>query len=141
MSAEGFKQKGNEALKIGDNKSACEYYTQGLEIEPENFTILSNRAAAYLALGNFQKSLEDGETLLKIQPKWSKSYLRHGTALKFLKRFEEAAESFSKGLEIEPENAQLIKLYGEVEKELQKASKTNLILNWTHGILPLSRKA
>ena len=130
MSSEEFKQKGNDALKTGDNKSACEFYSKGLEIDPENFAILSNRSAAYLALGDYQKAFEDGEALIKLKPDWSKSYLRKGTALKFLNKLEDSAECLSKGLEIEPNNAQLIKIYGQVEQEIQKSSKKKKLFNF-----------
>eukprot|EP01080_Neovahlkampfia_damariscottae_P005142 gene5142-8748_t len=135
MSSEEFKQKGNEALKKGDNKSACEFYSQGLEVDPTNFTLLSNRSAAYLALGDYQKAYEDGEALVNVKPDWSKSYLRKGTALKFLKKYDESSECLSKGLEIEPNNPQLVKTYGQVEQELKKASKKSILkFFWAEGL-------
>lgn len=123
MSVEELKAKGNEALQKGDFENAVKLYTQCIEKDPKNYIFFSNRSAAYLALKNFEKSLEDAEETIKIKADWAKGYLRKGQALFYLKRLEEASSFTSKGLELEPNNIQLKKLFEEIEGEIQSASK------------------
>ena len=46
------------------------------------------------------KALKDAEMCVSIAPNWSKGYNRLGTAQQSLGRFENAIESFKKGLDI-----------------------------------------
>jgi len=50
------------------------------------------------------KGLSECDKCLKIDPKFMKAYERKGMCYYMMKKFEEAAETFKKGLEIDPEN-------------------------------------
>jgi tetratricopeptide (TPR) repeat protein len=120
MSLEDLKAKGNEALQKKDFTSAVKFYSEGIELDPSNHVFFSNRSAAYLALNNFQKALEDADQTLKINPDFTRGYLRKAQALFYLNKFEECSAISSKGLEKEPQNTQLVKLLKDSEDELKK---------------------
>lgn len=71
-SANDFKDKGNEAMKNGDNKDAVEHYSAAIALDSDNHVFYSNRSAAYCKLELFDKALEDADECVKINPKWGK---------------------------------------------------------------------
>ncbi len=44
------KEKGNAAFMEGDFQEAIKLFTRGLDIEPNNFLLYSNRSAAYAGI-------------------------------------------------------------------------------------------
>ena len=57
--AEGFKDKGNEALKRGLYKSAKQHYTEGLEHKKDLLPLYTNRALACIKLEDMQMAIDD----------------------------------------------------------------------------------
>jgi Flp pilus assembly protein TadD len=45
-----IKENGNAAFLTGDFKEAIRLFTRGLEIDPNNFLLYSNRSAAYAGI-------------------------------------------------------------------------------------------
>lgn len=67
-----FKEKGNQAYQAGEYSKAVDSYTEGIEQEPTNAVLFSNRSAAYLNLGEYDKAKRDAEMCIELDPKWSK---------------------------------------------------------------------
>eukprot|EP01063_Lacrimia_lanifica_P006813 TRINITY_DN14284_c0_g1_i1.p1 TRINITY_DN14284_c0_g1~~TRINITY_DN14284_c0_g1_i1.p1 ORF type:complete len:690 (+),score=209.50 TRINITY_DN14284_c0_g1_i1:64-2133(+) len=78
------KLKGNKALKENRLSDALEQYTLGLEAEPKNHILLSNRAAVHLQMGHAQESLEDAIKTTQIEPTFAKGFARKGAAIEAL---------------------------------------------------------
>lgn len=96
MSA-ALKEEGNRKFKEGDFSGAVEAYSQSLEHDPEQHLCYSNRSAAYLKLGMFEKALLDAESCTKMAPEFPKGYSRQAAALQELKRWEEAFAILEQG--------------------------------------------
>lgn len=103
-SANDFKDKGNEAMKNGDNKDAVEHYSAAIALDSDNHVFYSNRSAAYCKLELFDKALEDADECVKINPKWGKGWSRKASALEFLGRHSDALEAYDEGLKVDPDN-------------------------------------
>jgi small glutamine-rich tetratricopeptide repeat-containing protein alpha len=58
--------------------SAIEQYTQAIQLDPTP-VYYSNRAAAWGALGQHEKAVEDAEKAIGIDPKFAKGYSRLGS--------------------------------------------------------------
>ena len=81
MSAEDYKNQGNQALKEGKDEEAIRLYTMGLQLEPTHHVLLSNRAAVFLKLSKFEQAFTDASLCVEQQPAFSKGFLRKGQAL------------------------------------------------------------
>lgn len=58
---ESLRELGNRYFKVGDYDEARRCYTEALEFEPGNSSLLSNRAAASMMLGEWRAAREDAE--------------------------------------------------------------------------------
>ncbi|XP_071581892.1 protein unc-45 homolog B-like isoform X2 [Temnothorax nylanderi] len=92
MTAQEWKEKGNEEFNNGNWSDAASHYTNALKIikedNAETGVYYKNRAAVYLMLHDYEKVVEDCDTALKIC--CNKALYRRCQALEALERFEEA---------------------------------------------------
>jgi len=109
--------------KKKDFQGALKFYTEGINLEPTNYIFYSNRSATYLGLQDFEKSLQDAEETIKIKSDWAKGYLRKSQALFGLNKLKDASATISKGIELEPNNAQMVKLFQDIEGEMKKQNE------------------
>ncbi|EKX47128.1 hypothetical protein GUITHDRAFT_50474, partial [Guillardia theta CCMP2712] len=94
------KQKGNEAFGNKDMPGAIRYYTMAIRLDEHNHVMYSNRSAAYAALGDWFRALEDAEFAIELRPDWARGYSRKGAALAGRGIFDKAVEAYKKGLEL-----------------------------------------
>lgn len=104
-----FKARGNAAFSAGSYEEAVSSFSEGINNDPLNHILYSNRSAANAALKNFELALEDAEQTIKLQPTWSKGYGRKAAALHGLGRYSESQDVYHQGLDLEPDSAVLKK--------------------------------
>ncbi|GMI71727.1 Hop3 [Hibiscus trionum] len=103
------KETGNAAYKKKDFETAIQHYTKAMEIDDEDISYITNRAAVYLEMGKYEdcikdcdKAVERGRELRADYKMIAKALTRKGTALvkmaKCSKDFEPAIETFQKAL-------------------------------------------
>lgn len=114
--SELLKEKGNAAYKGKQWNKAVNYYSEAIKLNGKNATYYSNRAAAYLQLGCFQKAEEDCNRAISLDKKNVKAYLRRGTSRESLLFYKDAAQDFKHALVLEPQN----KVARHAEKRLRK---------------------
>ncbi|XP_058947745.1 stress-induced-phosphoprotein 1-like [Pocillopora verrucosa] len=102
-----LKDKGNKFLQANDFAKAIECYTEAISLDPSNHVLYSNRSAGYAKDKKYEQALSDAKKCVELKPDWGKGYSRLGAALSFLKRYDEAEKAYTKGLQLDPENAQL----------------------------------
>ena len=102
--AEELKDRGNESFQAGDLQEAIQFYSQAIELDPDNYIYYSNRCAAYMKTDSKSKALKDAERCVELNPSFVKGYSRLGAAQQSLKRFEAAMDTFKKGIALDPNN-------------------------------------
>jgi small glutamine-rich tetratricopeptide repeat-containing protein alpha len=99
--AEALKSKGNAAISQKDYKTAVDYYTQALKIHPTNPIYLSNRAAAYSNIGDYDSAIKDAETAVDTDPSYSKAWSRLGHARFSKGDFKGSMDAYKAGIDAE----------------------------------------
>ncbi|XP_066322296.1 hsp70-Hsp90 organizing protein-like [Miscanthus floridulus] len=131
--AQKEKELGNAAYKKKDFETAIQHYTKALELDDEDISYLTNRAAVYIEMGKYDecikdcdKAVERGRELRADFKMISRALTRKGTALvklaKTSKDFDIAIETFQKAL-TEHRNPDTLKKLIEAErakKELEQ---------------------
>ncbi|XP_078448093.1 hsp70-Hsp90 organizing protein 2-like [Wolffia australiana] len=131
--AQKEKEAGNAAYKKKDFETAIQHYTKALELDDEDISFLTNRAAVYLETGNYEdcikdcdKAVERGRELRSDFKMIARALTRKGTAFvklaKSSKDYDIAIETFQKAL-TEHRNPDTLKKLNEAErskKELEQ---------------------
>lgn len=120
------KDAGNAAYKKKDFDKAIDHYTKALDLDDQDISYLTNRAAVYLEMGKYEecikdcdKAVERGRELRSDFKMIARALTRKGTALvkmaKCSKDYEAAIETFQKAL-TEHRNPDTLKKLNDVEK-------------------------
>ncbi|XP_032328328.1 tetratricopeptide repeat protein 12 isoform X1 [Camelus ferus] len=109
--ADALKEKGNEAFVRGDYETAILCYSEGLEKLKDMKVLYTNRAQAYIKLGDYRKALVDCDWALKCDEKCTKAYFHMGKAHLALKNYSVSRECYQKILEINPQLQTQVKGY------------------------------
>ncbi|PNT54068.1 hypothetical protein POPTR_001G119500v4 [Populus trichocarpa] len=120
------KELGNAAYKKKEFEKAIEHYTKAMELDDEDISYLTNRAAVYLEMGKNAKCIKDcdkaverGRELRSDFKMVARALTRKGTALAKMARcskdYERAIETFQKAL-TEHRNPDTLKKLNDAEK-------------------------
>ncbi|CAA7029063.1 unnamed protein product [Microthlaspi erraticum] len=120
------KEMGTAAYKKRDFDTAIQHYSTAMEIDDEDISYITNRAAVYLETGKYNECIEDcekaverGRELRSDYKMVAKALTRKGTALTKMARcskdYEPAIEAFQKAL-TEHRNPETLKKLNEAER-------------------------
>ncbi|BFZ64703.1 Hsp90 cochaperone [Saitoella coloradoensis] len=107
MSADEFKAQGNAAFAQKDFPTAIEFFTKGIEVDPSNHVLYSNRSACHASLRNYNAALEDANKCVELNPGFAKGFGRKGAALHGQGDLVGALDAYEAGLKVDSSNAQL----------------------------------
>uniref|UniRef100_A0A1D1ZFN2 Ankyrin-1 n=1 Tax=Anthurium amnicola TaxID=1678845 RepID=A0A1D1ZFN2_9ARAE len=119
------KSRGDEAFRRKDYLDAIDAYTQAIDLDPSEATLLSNRSLCWIRLGQVDRALADAKACRTLKPDWPKACYREGAALRLLQRFEEAANAFYEGVKLDPENKELVSAFREAVEAGRKFHGTD----------------
>ncbi|XP_066343561.1 hsp70-Hsp90 organizing protein-like [Miscanthus floridulus] len=125
-SAQKEKEAGNAAYKRKDFDTAIQHYTKAMELDDEDISYITNRAAVYLEMGKYDecikdcdKAVERGRGLHADFKMISRALTRKGTALAKLAKssqdYDAAIETFQKAL-TEHRNPDTLKKLNDAER-------------------------
>ncbi|KAG7015655.1 Hsp70-Hsp90 organizing protein 3 [Cucurbita argyrosperma subsp. argyrosperma] len=126
LQAQKEKEAGNAAYKKKDFEKAINHYSKALELDDEDISFLTNRAAVYLEMGKYEdcikdcdKAVERGRELRSDFKMIARALTRKGTAYvklaKCSKDYDIAIETFQKAL-TEHRNPDTLKKLNDAEK-------------------------
>lgn len=120
---ESAKADANEAYSKGNYQHAVKLFSDALLLDPSNdlfnAVIASNRAAAYMGLGDYTSAFEDCDQALQMVPTFVRARVRRARCSIKLGRFRDGIEDFEVALRATPsaslatELAEAKKLYKE----------------------------
>jgi protein-histidine N-methyltransferase len=122
---EDYKLQGNLAYSVKDFEKAHFFYTEGLNLCPNDAVLLSNRAAVYLSQEKYSEALLDSCKSIESDPTYAKGYYRKACALRKATQIAEALETIIKALSISPNNPDLRNFHLEVYNEVHNSSLEN----------------
>lgn len=74
------RARGNDLFSSGRYTEACSAYGEGLRCDRHNSVLYCNRAVCWSKLGMWEKSIEDCNRALFIQPNYTKALLRRAVS-------------------------------------------------------------
>ncbi|XP_058047532.1 RNA polymerase II-associated protein 3 isoform X1 [Ahaetulla prasina] len=113
------KEKGNTYFKQKNYDAAVECYTKGMNADPYNPALPTNRASAFFRLKKFSMAESDCNLALALNKNYTKAYSRRGATRFVLRNFKGAKEDYEKVLELDPNNF-------EAKNELKKIEQALL---------------
>lgn len=144
MTAQEWKEKGNEEFNKGNWSEALNYYTNALKLvkeeNAEKAVYYKNRAAAYLKLHDYEKAIADCDSALKICCNDPKALFRRCQALEALKRFEEAYRDARNIILSDPNNKVIQPIAARLHEIVQERHKENSRIGAKVNIHHLSQK-
>ncbi|KAL5565071.1 hypothetical protein UlMin_028235 [Ulmus minor] len=88
------RARGNDLFKSERFTEACSAYGDGLKLDFLNPVLYCNRAACWFKLGMWEKSIEDCNQALLIQPNYTKALLRRAASNSKLERWVDAVRDY-----------------------------------------------
>lgn len=101
------RAEGNKLFLAGDFPESIAKYSEAIKRNPEDAAPYSNRAAAYMKLGEFPMAMKDCDRCLDIDPEFVKAYIRKGNLHFFMKEYHRCLTVYEKGLKLAPGNKEL----------------------------------
>ncbi|XP_022740331.1 inactive TPR repeat-containing thioredoxin TTL3-like [Durio zibethinus] len=88
------RTRGNDFFNAGRYAEACSAYGEGLRFDTSNSILYCNRAVCWSKLGLWEKSVEDCNQALKIEPNYIKAILRRAASNGKLGRWADAVRDY-----------------------------------------------
>ncbi|MFS8009425.1 putative tetratricopeptide-like helical domain superfamily, ankyrin repeat-containing [Helianthus anomalus] len=107
------KSRADDAFRRKEYQIAVDAYTQAIDFDPSDATLLSNRSLCWMRLGQADRALTDAQACRELRPNWQKAWYREGSALRLMQKFDEAANAFYEGVKLDPENMELVHAFRE----------------------------
>lgn len=100
--AEAKKDIGNKLYQLKKYRDALPYYTEAINLQPENVSYYGNRSACYIMLGQFKEALEDARKSVSLDPTFVKGYIRMAKCFITFGDIAAARSAITKAKEISP---------------------------------------
>ncbi|XP_069485965.1 RNA polymerase II-associated protein 3 isoform X2 [Ambystoma mexicanum] len=114
------KNKGNMFFKEGKLDDAIESYTRGMNADPYDPVLPTNRAAVFFRMKKYAVAESDCNLAVALNRNYAKAYSRRGSCRLALKNLTGAKEDYEKCLELEPNNS-------EAQNELKKIDQAKAL--------------
>jgi len=122
-SVTALREEGNELFRKAEYTKAIEVFTKALKMDPKNYLLWSNRAAAYISAKQYELAMKDVESCLHYSPPtFLKIYMRKGSALFGMGLFDEALQAYRKGYSDDLTNSTYLSKVSEIEKAKKESA-------------------
>jgi len=132
--AEEYMLLGDECFKKKEYQNAIGYYTQVLQLKPNNEDAYFNRATARYYLGDKQGAIEDFNLAIKINPNYAQAYYKRGVVRSELGDKQGAIDDYTQAIKFNPNDALAYAYYNRGIVRKQLGDKQGAIDDYTQAI-------
>ncbi|XP_051974318.1 RNA polymerase II-associated protein 3 [Xyrauchen texanus] len=118
------KEKGNELFKDGQYDRAVECYTRGMDADPYNPVLPTNRAACFCRMKKFAVAESDCNLAIALDSKYVKAYARRGAARAALKNHRGALDDYEMVLKLDSGNLEAQNEIKKLKQVLESSRET-----------------
>lgn len=125
--SEAVRKEGNDLFLAGKFPESIKKYSDAIKRNPKDAAPYSNRAAAYMKLGEFPMAMKDCDKCLDIDPSFVKAYIRKGNIHFFMKEYHKCLTVYEKGLKLAPNNKELRQGLMKTNMKIQEAQSSGQV--------------
>ncbi|MGH0114948.1 UNVERIFIED_CONTAM: hypothetical protein FKN15_065872 [Acipenser sinensis] len=114
--SEMLKEKANNYFKERDYENAIKYYSEAVELNPDNAIYYGNRSLAYLRTECYGYALADATLALERDKNYIKGYYRRATSNMALGKFKAALKDYETVVKVRPNDKDAKLKYQECSK-------------------------
>jgi adenylate cyclase len=92
---------------LGNYAEAIKHASIAYSLDPFSLPTIDDIASVYWLSGDYEKEVEYGRRLIKLEPNFDGGYKHVGRGLMYLKRYEEAVSEFDTAVQINPSSLTL----------------------------------
>ena len=118
-----MKELGNAQFKNQNYTTAADYYTKGLELNPNEPVLYANRGTCLKLLGKYKESLSDYKKAVQLGPRNTKNMKKLSSVYVILGNFGEAQILLQKCCNLEPEDSSHTYELNKVKKMVEDYEK------------------
>jgi stress-induced-phosphoprotein 1 len=119
------KAEGNRLFKEARYPEAIKHYEEAIKRAPRDPLLYTNLASALGKLLEFPSAISNCKKALDIDPKCFKAHLKKGHFEFFAKDYKNALESYTRALEIEPENAEALQSLERLSRAIDERNRSS----------------
>lgn len=127
---QSLKEQGNTCVREEKFEEAVFHYTHAIKLDPQNYSLYSNRSLAFLRMQQYYFAMEDAVMTIQLKPDWTKGYFRKGEVESQTFRFCEALESYGKALSLQPNEPKIVEAMHRASRALVKDERADQEIPW-----------
>ncbi|XP_043276851.1 protein TOM71-like [Venturia canescens] len=127
---QNLKEKGNACVRQQKFEEAMFHYTHAIKMDPQNFSLYSNRSYVFLKMQQYHFALEDAVMTIQLKPDWTKGYYRKAEVEFHTFRFSDALHSYRKALSLQPNDPSILEAMNKASRSLIKDQRADQQIPW-----------
>ena len=120
-----LKEKGNAQFKNNNYTGAADYYTRGIQLNPSEPVLYSNRATCMKLLGKYKEAINDYNKAIELNPKNTKNLKKLSNVYVILGDFGHAQLLLEKCCNLETNDSSNVYELNKVKKMVEDFEKIN----------------
>ncbi|GAB1291620.1 Serine/threonine-protein phosphatase 5 [Apodemus speciosus] len=130
--AEELKTQANDYFKAKDYENAIKFYSQAIELNPNNAIYYGNRSLAYLRTECYGYALGDATRAIELDKKYIKGYYRRAASNMALGKFRAALRDYETVVKVKPNDKDAKMKYQECSKIVKQKAFERAIAGDEH---------
>ncbi|XP_066599039.1 uncharacterized protein [Prorops nasuta] len=127
---QNLKEQGNTCVREEKYEEAMFHYTHAIKLDPQNFSLYSNRSFVFLKMQQFHLAMMDALMTIQLKPDWTKGYFRKAEVEAQTFHFQEALQSYNKALSLQPNDPSILQAMHRASRSLLKDERADQQIPW-----------